>query len=92
MFVTGRPCGSVAQWSECAHGMQEVLGSSPDSVSLFSPVTFGGSVWVRARAASSKWTVSSVPAWFREDSGTNLIMQRLVGSGMVPSRFGDESN
>ena len=29
-------------------------------------------VWGRARAASSKWTVSSVPAWFRADSGTNL--------------------
>ena len=115
-----------------------------------SSVTFGGSVWVRARAASSKGTVSSVPAWFRADSGTNLIkrgeivtgrpcgsvaqwsgcslgmrevlgsslgramcfflpcdiwllsvgpcsgceQQRvfLVGSGMVPSRFGDESN
>ena len=34
-------------------------------------------VWVRARAASSnlKETVSSVPAWFRADSGTNLIKQ-----------------
>ena len=40
-----------------------------------SPVTFGGSVWVRARAASSKETVSSVPAWFRADSGTNLTKQ-----------------
>ena len=38
-----------------------------------SPVTFGGSVWVRARAASSKGTVTSVPAWFRADSGTNLF-------------------
>ena len=28
-IVTGRPCGSVAQWSECSHGMREVLGSSP---------------------------------------------------------------
>ena len=56
-YVTGRPCGSVAQWSEC------------------SPVTFGGSVWVRARAASSKGTVLSVPAWLRADSGTNLIKQ-----------------
>ena len=27
-------------------------------------------MWVRARAASSKETVSSVPAWFRGDSGT----------------------
>ena len=40
-----------------------------------SPVTFGGSVWVRAWAASSKGIVSSVPAWFRADSGTNLIKQ-----------------
>ena len=38
---------------------------------------FGGLVWVRARAASSnlKETVSSVPAWFRADLGTNLIKQ-----------------
>ena len=28
-IVTGRPCGSVAQWSECSHGMREVLGSIP---------------------------------------------------------------
>ena len=32
-------------------------------------------MWVRARAASSKETVSSVPAWFRVDSRTNLIKQ-----------------
>ena len=32
-------------------------------------------MWVRARAASSKETDSSVPAWFRADSGTNLIKQ-----------------
>ena len=25
---TGQPCGLVAQWSECSHSMQEVLGSS----------------------------------------------------------------
>ena len=30
---------------------------------------------VRARAASLKEAVSSVPAWFRADSGTNLIKQ-----------------
>ena len=28
-IVTGRPCGLVAWWSECSHGMREVLGSSP---------------------------------------------------------------
>ena len=32
-------------------------------------------MWVRARAASSKETVSSVPTWFRADSGTNLFKQ-----------------
>ena len=34
-------------------------------------------MWVHARAASSnlKETVSSVPAWFRADSGTNLVKQ-----------------
>ena len=32
-------------------------------------------MWVRARAASSKETVSSVPAWFRANSGTNLFKQ-----------------
>ena len=26
LHVTGRPCGSVAQWSECSHGLREVLG------------------------------------------------------------------
>ena len=38
-------------------------------------------MWVRARAASSKGTVSSVPAWFRADSGTNLIKQREIVTG-----------
>ena len=38
-----------------------------------SSVIFGGSVLVRAQAASSKGTVSSVLAWFRADSVTNLI-------------------
>ena len=39
----------------------------------FSPATFGGSVWVCARAVSSKGTVSSVPALFQADSRTYLI-------------------
>ena len=34
-IVTGRPCGSVAQWSECSHGMREVLGSSPGRTMCF---------------------------------------------------------
>ena len=46
-----------------------------------SPVTFGGSVWVRAWAASSKGTVLSVTAWFRAGSGTNLIKQNLIKQG-----------
>ena len=46
-----------------------------------SPVTFGGSVWVRARAASSKGTVSSVLAWFRADSEANLIKQGEIVTG-----------
>ena len=46
-----------------------------------SPVTLGGSVWVRARAASSKGAVSSVPVWFRADSGTNLIKQGEIVTG-----------
>ena len=75
-IVAGRPCGSVAQWSECLHGMREVLGSSPGrAMCFFLPCDIWWPMWVRARAASSKRTVSSVPAWFRADSGTNLIKQ-----------------
>ena len=48
---------------------------------LSSPVILGGSVWVRARAAISKGTVSSVPAWFRADSGTNPIKQGEIVTG-----------
>ena len=36
-IVAGRPCGSVAQWSECSHGMREVLGSSPGRAVCFFP-------------------------------------------------------
>ena len=46
-----------------------------------SPVTKWWPVWVRARAASSKETVSSVPTWFRADSGTNLIKQGEIVTG-----------
>ena len=45
------------------------------------PVTFGGSVWVRAWAASSKGIVSSVPARFQADSGTNLFKQGEIVAG-----------
>ena len=37
--------------------------------------------WVRAGAVSSKETVSSVPAWFRADSGTNLFKQGEIVTG-----------
>ena len=81
-YVTGRPCGSVAQWSECSHGMREVLGSSPGrSMCFFLPCDIWWSVWVRGRAASSKGTVSSIPAWFRADSETNLIKQGEIVTG-----------
>ena len=40
-------------------------------------------MWVRARAASSKGTVSSVPAWFRADSETNLIKQGEIVTGRL---------
>ena len=64
--VTGRPCGSMAQWSECSRGMREVLGSSPGwAVCFFLPCDI----------------YSSVPAWFRADSGTNLIKQGEVVTG-----------
>ena len=33
--VAGRPCGSVAQWSEYSHGLREVLGSSPGRAMCF---------------------------------------------------------
>ena len=43
-----RPCGSVAQLAECSHGKREALGLRPGRATIFSsPVTFGGSVWVR---------------------------------------------
>ena len=34
--VTGRPCGWVAQWTECSHGMREVLGFNPGRAMCFS--------------------------------------------------------
>ena len=40
-------------------------------------------MWVRARAASSKETVSSVPAWFRADSGTNLFLAGGNCNGLI---------
>ena len=44
--VTGRPCGSVAQWSDYLHGMREVLGSSPGrTVCIFFPCDIWWPVW-----------------------------------------------
>ena len=40
-------------------------------------------MWVRARAASSKGTVSSVPTLFRADSGTNLFKQGAIVAGRL---------
>ena len=58
-------------------------------------------MWVRAQAASSKGAVTSVPARFRADSGTNLFKQgeivagRLCGSvaqlARVLRRFGPQT-
>ena len=40
-------------------------------------------MWVRAQAASSKGTVSSVPARFRADSGTDLFKQGEIVTGRL---------
>ena len=79
-IVTGRPYGSVALWSECSHGLREVLGSSPGRAMCSPPMTFGGQCGsvLRLRAAKG---LSSVPAWFRADSGTNLIKQGEIVTG-----------
>ena len=60
-IVTGLQSGPIAQLSEYLHCLQGVLESSPGLVMcFFLPETFGGSVKVRDRAASSKGTVSLV--------------------------------
>ena len=62
--------------------MREVLGSSPGrAMCFFLPCDIWWPVWVCARAASSKGTVSLVHAWFREDSETNLIKQGEIVTG-----------
>ena len=76
-IVTG-PCGSVSQWS-CSHGTREVLGSSPSrAMCFFLPCDIW---WVCAQAASSKGTISSVPAWFQAELGTDLIKQGEIVTG-----------
>ena len=71
-------CGLVAQWkSACTVGGTPWVRVPVGPRSFSASVTFGGSVWVCARAASSNLNenVSSVPTWFQADSGTNLIKQ-----------------
>ena len=46
------------------------------------PLTFFGSVLVHVLAAGSKGSVSSVPAWFRVDSGMHLIKQMEIVTGL----------
>ena len=48
---------------------------------FFLPSDIWWPVWGHAWAASSKGIVSSVPAWFRADSGTNLIKQGEIVAG-----------
>ena len=51
-IVTGRPCGSVAQWSESLHGMREVLGSSPSrAICVFPPL------WQQYQKKCNGWIV-----------------------------------
>ena len=73
-IITGRPCASVTQLSQCSHGMREVLGSSPGRA-MCCFLHYG------------IWWLSVGPS-----SGCEQQRDGLVGSGMVPSRFGDESN
>ena len=49
IYVRGRPDGSLVQLAECSHGKREALGSfeSRSGHDFSSPVTFGGSMWVR---------------------------------------------
>ena len=69
---------------ECSHSMREVLGSSPSwAVCCFLPCDIWWPMWVRAWAASSKETISSVPVWFRADSGMNLIKQGEIVTGRL---------
>ena len=63
--------------ARCARGP----GFESRSMCFFLPCDIWWPIWVHARAASSKGTVSSVPAWFRADSGTNLIKQGEIVTG-----------
>ena len=77
-IVTGRPCSSVVL-ARCAGdpGFESQSGHV-----LFPPLCHSvAQCGVRARATSNKGTVSSVPAWFRADSGTNLIKKGEIVTG-----------
>ena len=87
-IVTGRPCGSVDQWSECSHGLREVLGSSPGRAMCFHPpVTFGGQcgsvlgLRVAKRLSRRFRHGSGQIRGRRADSGTNLIKQGEIVTG-----------
>ena len=61
-IAIGRPCDSVAQWSECSHGLREVLGSSPGRAMCFFLLC---DIWVRVPvgpcAFSSPVTYQIIP-------------------------------
>ena len=76
-----RLCNRSIEWLgssvvECSHGKRETLGSSPGRATFFF-------------RPCDIWWLSVGPC-----SGCEQQPDRdcLVGSGMVPSRFGDESN
>ena len=83
-FRKGGNCNRSIVWLgssvvECSHGKRETLGSSPGRAAFFS------------RPFDIWWlSVGGVGPC----SGCEQQPERdcLVGSGMVPSRFGDESN
>ena len=60
--------------------LRGVLGSSPSRAMCF----FSHDIWcVRARAASSKGTVLSIPAWFRVGTGTNPINAPVICNHII---------
>ena len=86
-IVTGRLCGSVAQWSECLHGMRKVLGSSPGRAMCYCAFFLSCYIWWLSVGPCSgceqQRDCSLVPAWFRADSETNLIKQGEIVTGRL---------
>ena len=82
--VIGRPCGSVAPWSECLHGMREILCLSPRRAMCFFLSRIRWPVWGCALAANSEGTVSLVPVRFRglvaQQSECSHSMWEVLGS------------